>query len=154
MHQLTGTDWRSGRRTATTIVWLLLVVFLAACGGTAEPTTDAANTQIALGEQVYQASCAECHGANLEGEADWKLPAADGGFRAPPHDETGHTWHHGDAYLIESIRLGGTRLTPEIGISNMPAYDTVLTEAEIAAVLAYIKSTWPPDIRAAQEARQ
>ncbi len=141
------------KRTTTAAIWLSLIALLVACGGTAEPATDATISQIALGEQVYQANCAECHGANLEGEADWKLPAADGGFRAPPHDETGHTWHHGDAYLIESIRLGGTRLTPDIGVSNMPAYESVLTEAEIAAVLAYIKSTWPPDIQAAQAAR-
>ena len=30
--------------------------------------------------------------------------------------------------------------------SNMAAYADILSEAEIVAVLAYIKSTWPPEI--------
>lgn len=134
---------------------LLAAVLLAACGGEGASGVEAdpIAARIALGEQVYQANCAECHGVNLEGEADWKLQGDDGQFRAPPHDVTGHTWHHDDAYLIESIRLGGARLPADIGLSNMPAYDGVLSEAEIAAVLAYIKSTWPPDIQAAQAAR-
>ena len=32
----------------------------------------------------------------------------------------------------------------------MPAFDEVLTDEEIAAVLDYLKSTWPPEIRIVQ----
>ena len=32
--------------------------------------------------------------------------------------------------------------------SNMPIYDGVLSDEEIIAVLSYIKSTWPEEIRA------
>ncbi|MBB90587.1 MAG: cytochrome C, partial [Magnetovibrio sp.] len=32
--------------------------------------------------------------------------------------------------------------------SDMPGFDGVLTDAEIVAVLSYIKSTWPASIRA------
>lgn len=100
------------------------------------------------GESIYAQHCAECHGANLEGEADWKLQNPDGSFRAPPHDANGHTWHHSDAQLIDAIRLGGTRLSPDVGgTSPMPAYGDILTDDDIAAVLDYIKSTWPEDIR-------
>ena len=108
---------------------------------------------IALGEQVYAANCASCHGVNLEGQPDWQQSNPDGSLRAPPHDETGHTWHHGDAALIESIRLGGARLSASLGTSTMPAYKDILADNEITAVLTYIKSTWPDDIRAAQSGR-
>lgn len=104
--------------------------------------------RVARGAEVYALHCAMCHGAELEGEADWKLQNPDGSFRSPPHDETGHTWHHGDAQLIDAVRLGGARLPADIGgTSAMPAYDTILTDEEIAAVLDYIKSAWPEEQR-------
>lgn len=102
--------------------------------------------QVAQGKEIYALHCASCHGANLEGEVDWKLQNADGSFRSPPHDETGHTWHHSDAKLINAIRLGGARLPADIGgTSAMPAYDAILTDQEIVAVLDFIKSTWPDE---------
>ena len=108
---------------------------------------------VALGRQVYDAQCASCHGDNLEGEVNWRESDPSGLLKAPPHDETGHTWHHDDAYLIESIKLGGARLPADVGISPMPAYEAVLSDAEITAVLAFIKSQWPTDILAAQAQR-
>lgn len=113
------------------------------------PTYDA--KQITAGETVYTIHCASCHGANLEGEADWRLQNDDGSFRAPPHDDSGHTWHHTDKLLKETIVQGGKRLPANIGgTSNMPAFGEVLSEAEIIAVLAYIKSNWPEDIQEIQ----
>ncbi len=107
--------------------------------------------EIALGKEVYAENCAECHGENLEGESNWKIQNEDDSFRSPPHDDTGHTWHHGDKVLIDSIELGGARLPDNIGgFSNMPAFQDTLTEDEIKAVLNYIKSAWPDDIRAIQ----
>jgi mono/diheme cytochrome c family protein len=106
---------------------------------------------VVQGAAIYAANCAECHGASLEGEANWQQPNPDGSFRAPPHDANGHTWHHSDGQLMEAIRLGGSRLPAEIGgTSAMPAFAEALDESEIAAVLAYIKSAWPEDIRQAQ----
>jgi len=100
------------------------------------------------GKTIYAQHCAACHGANLAGEADWKVQNPDGSFRSPPHDADGHTWHHGDTQLIDAIRLGGARLPEDIGgTSAMPAYDTILTDDEIAAVIHYIKSTWPDEQR-------
>lgn len=80
---------------------------------------------------------------------DWKSRNADGSFRAPPHDDSGHTWHHNDRVLREAVLHGGQRLGT-LGTSNMPAYAGVLTDDEVEAVLTYIKSTWPEDIRAIQ----
>jgi mono/diheme cytochrome c family protein len=112
------------------------------------PTLDPA--EIALGQTVYETHCAACHGVNLEGQPEWKTLNEDGSWRAPPHDATGHTGHHSDAALLEAIRLGGARLPANVGLSAMPAYAGVLTEAEMTAVLTYIKSTWPEDIRTDQ----
>jgi mono/diheme cytochrome c family protein len=107
--------------------------------------------EIALGQKVYAESCSECHGANLEGEPNWQQQNEDSSFRSPPHNSTGHTWHHGDKVLIDSIVLGGARLPDGIGgSSNMPAFGDILTEEEITAVLTYIKSTWPEDTRSLQ----
>ncbi len=113
------------------------------------PVLDA--DEIALGQALYAIHCAECHGLELKGEADWQLQDEDGTFRAPPHDAGGHTWHHGDKLLLESIRLGGTRLSDDIGgVSEMPAFESVLDERQMMAILTYIKSTWPEDIRQVQ----
>ncbi|WP_420631024.1 c-type cytochrome [Candidatus Leptofilum sp.] len=141
---------------------LLLVGLLMIVAGVfwLRPSSDSAETAgmsnrqfVAMGEEVYNSYCAACHGFNFEGQPDWQQPFADGSFKAPPHDETGHTWHHSDTYLIESIKLGGARLAPNIGVSAMPAYEDVLTDEQIEAVLAYIKSSWPPEILEAQSAR-
>ncbi len=75
------------------------------------------------------------------------MPNEDGSFRAPPHDASGHTWHHGDQTLLDAVRLGGARLQPLNVISAMPAYGELLSEQEMTAVLIYIKSTWPKDLQ-------
>jgi mono/diheme cytochrome c family protein len=53
--------------------------------------------------------------------------------------------------LLETIRLGGARLPHNIGgTSEMPAFDEVLSDRQMAAILTYIKSTWPEDLRLIQ----
>lgn len=112
------------------------------------PLPTLGSDEIKIGQEVYAENCAKCHGENLEGEPNWQAQNEDNSFRSPPHDADGHTWHHGDSVLTETIELGGARLPDNIGgFSNMPAFGDTLTEEEIAAVLTYIKSTWPEDIR-------
>ena len=106
--------------------------------------------QVALGQQVYASFCAGCHGANLEGQPDWKKRLPMGNFPAPPHDETGHTWHHADQWLFEIVKYGGRHHAPPRYRSAMPAYQDMLSDAEIWAVLAFIKSHWSAAIRAQQ----
>ncbi len=98
---------------------------------------------VALGAMVYEAECAACHGASLEGQPEWKSRDAEGYLPAPPHDETGHTWHHPDAQLLDIVRRGTAAVVGQGYRSRMPGYAGKLTEAEMRAVLAYIKSTWP-----------
>lgn len=102
---------------------------------------------VALGKAIYGRECAGCHGASLKGDPDWRQRLPDGGFRPPPHDETGHTWHHPDALLFRVTKDGGQKSAPAGFKSNMPGFGDRLTDAEIWAVLSYIKSRWPAEIR-------
>tara|TARA_R110000787_G_scaffold208722_1_gene318716 strand:- start:256 stop:774 length:519 start_codon:yes stop_codon:yes gene_type:complete len=107
---------------------------------------------VALGLEVYRQNCASCHGAKLEGQPDWRTRKADGKLPAPPHDETGHTWHHADDQLFRLTKNGvKPPLAPDGYRSDMPAFDGVLTDEEIRAALAYIKSSWPDRARARQQ---
>ena len=105
------------------------------------PTLDAA--QVAEGQALYARYCASCHGANLEGKPDWKKPLADGSFPPPPHDSSGHTWHHKDELLMSIIQNGGNPKNNPL----MPAYKEQLTEHEILAILDFIKSNWGKEER-------
>jgi|OM-RGC.v1.023324436 mono/diheme cytochrome c family protein len=103
---------------------------------------------VAHGSQVYAENCASCHGADLAGQPNWRAAGPDGRLPAPPHDASGHTWHHDGDTLFRLTKYGVGQLIgdPDYG-SNMPAYDGILTDAEIIAALSYIKSTWSRDIR-------
>ena len=110
-----------------------------------------APAQLALGQQVYAAQCASCHGANLEGQPNWRSRRADGRLPAPPHDATGHTWHHADSVLFRITKYGPAAIVGEGYASDMPGFERVLSDAEIEAVLAFIKSTWADREREIQE---
>ena len=105
---------------------------------------------VALGARVYAERCASCHGAALEGQPDWQRPGRDGVLPAPPHDATGHTWHHADRVLLAIVGDGGAAAAPPGFKSGMPGFAGTLSEQDIGAAIAYIKSRWPPDIRAHQ----
>ena len=96
------------------------------------------------GRILYARECAVCHGKNLEGQVpDWRSRLPDGSIPAPPHDETGHTWHHPDQQLFEVTKLGRKDASGGAIESNMPAFADKLTDSEIWAVLSFIKSQWP-----------
>ena len=68
---------------------------------------------------------------------------------APPHDASGHTWHHPDEVLFRITKYGVAKAANLKNYeSAMPAYEDRLSDEEIVAVLSWIKSTWPPEIRA------
>lgn len=108
---------------------------------------------VARGKTIYARQCASCHGARLEGQPDWRRRLPTGRLPAPPHDESGHTWHHPDKVLVDIVKNGLVpgRTAPDAYQSDMPAYGGALSDADIAAVLAYIKSNWPPEALAAQK---
>lgn len=103
---------------------------------------------VAQGAEVYAAECAACHGRTLEGQPNWRVPGANGRLPAPPHDASGHTWHHSSDVLFRLTKYGVGKIIGDPNyVSDMPAYEGMLTDAEIIAVLSYIKSTWPEEIR-------
>ncbi len=102
-------------------------------------------------QAVYAEHCAACHGDRLQGQPDWRARGPNGRLPAPPHDATGHTWHHPDQLLFKMTKYGPLPLAPAGYQSDMPAFDGILTDAEIRDVVAYIKGTWPAKIRARQE---
>lgn len=112
----------------------------------------ARSVEVDSGHALYLDNCASCHGANLEGQSDWMKRLPSGRLPAPPHDESGHTWHHSDKQLFAIVKHGLGAISPGYE-SDMPAFENVLTDAEIKAVLDYIKSTWRERARKYQQAR-
>ena len=105
------------------------------------------SVSVQLGSVLYAEQCASCHGENLEGQTDWHQRDQDGYLPAPPHDETGHTWHHSDQDLFEMTKYGvvGT-FAGEGYTTRMPIYQDTLSDREILAVLSFIKSSWPTEV--------
>ena len=148
--------------------WIGVVVFLIACvvlvrvwrvrrGEDHVPSTSVSRdrdptwqAEVKRGAEIYARHCPSCHGASLEGQPNWKKRLPDGSFPAPPLDETGHAWHHPDSVLFATIKLGGGATAPPDFPSKMPAFSGVFSDDEIRAVLAFIKSRWPPEIRRLQ----
>ncbi len=106
--------------------------------------------QLVLGRKLYNENCAACHGAELEGQANWRARDSNGLLPAPPHDATGHTWHHSDQQLFEITKRGTAALVGSDYQTAMGPFAEVLSDDEIRAVLAYIKSRWPEHIRTRQ----
>jgi mono/diheme cytochrome c family protein len=97
------------------------------------PGDDEAEVERARGEELYQAHCVQCHGGATGGHIS-DIP--------PPHNAEGHTWHHGDCELVDIV-LDGMPQRPDY--PEMPAFGDELTEADVHAILAHIKTWWEPD---------
>jgi mono/diheme cytochrome c family protein len=131
--------------------------FLTACGGgetsvnkpvsTIDATTQTkkmpsgpSNTaEVMRGRGVFKENCQVCHGEKGIGQVpNWRETLADGKYPAPPLNGTGHTWHHPEAALLQTINNGGL----QIG-GTMPAFKDKLSAKDKRAVLSYIESLWP-----------
>lgn len=103
---------------------------------------------VAQGKDVYGENCSSCHGTNLEGQPNWKKPDSNRLMPAPPHDQTGHTWHHTDDVLFGITKFGLAKFSGLKNYkTNMPVYENILSDDEIVAVLSFIKSTWPDEVK-------
>lgn len=125
-------------------------------GGTRPQGPGTAEIDLTEGRALYAEFCASCHGANLEGQPDWRRPGPDGRLPAPPHDATGHTWHHPDSVLFQYTKLGGQVLLAQQEVdydSGMPAFGDRLSDRQILNIIEFIKSTWPERERALQAQR-
>lgn len=141
------------RRAALAIV---LSAGLAGCGERAAAPVrlqPGDRAVLELGRKVYAAQCASCHGARLEGQPNWQQRDAQGLMPAPPHDASGHTWHHTDELLFRITKHGVAKAANlKDYVSAMPAFEGTLSDAEIVAALSWIKSQWPAEIRRKHDA--
>ena len=137
-------------------LWLLVVSLpTMASKGTDGILTQLTPDNLAVVDQgavIYQQQCASCHGAELRGQPNWRQRDTNDLLPAPPHDETGHTWHHADDLLFEITKYGAARVINDPTYqSAMPAYENTLSDQEIIAVLSFIKSRWPDQERQWQD---
>lgn len=120
--------------------------------------------QVKQGWIVYVRACAKCHGDDLHGEfgsATAEIAEAAGEIDgpetsearavAPAHDASGTTWRHSDQTLFEIIKFGAAADVEAKLSRRMPAFKDKLTDDEIHATIALIKSTWPPQIQAMRD---
>ena len=139
---------RSGKSAALAplfMIWSCVLTVNSSLAGMLSPSDAEIVTQ---GKQIYEENCASCHGMDLQGEPNWRSPDKDGFMPAPPHDRTGHTWHHSERLLFNLTKYG---IVEVAGLKDhktrMPIYSDILSDDDIIAVLSYIKSRWPPDLQ-------
>lgn len=138
--------------TVAVILVVSLIVILQV-GQTFHPRIDGNDAaQVRSGMRIYAEACANCHGASLEGQLNWRTRLPNGQLPAPPLDASGRVWRHTDQALFE-ITKAGPAAYPMGYQTDMPAFGQRLSAVEIAAALAYIKSTWPVEVRARQARR-
>ncbi|WP_425046638.1 c-type cytochrome [Primorskyibacter sp. S87] len=101
---------------------------------------------VSRGHALYDEFCASCHGQDLEGEPNWRQMDEDGYLPAPPHDASGHTWHHPDEQLVRITSYGSEAIIGGGYKSRMPGFADQMSREDIVAVLSFIKSTWPQSI--------
>tara|TARA_X000000368_G_scaffold390600_1_gene353949 strand:- start:5 stop:295 length:291 start_codon:yes stop_codon:yes gene_type:complete len=92
--------------------YLLLLIFLISC-------SQGAPEEFQSGEEVYEARCSACHGANFEGQV------------GPSIDSKSPSASMPDSYWIQTITKGK---------GSMPAVR--LSEAEVSLVIEYIKNNY------------
>jgi len=137
---------------------LLLIVITAACGTTAtpppitlvpageRPPSRFTDPELIEGEYLYNLACGHCHGYELQGQLAASIPQTEllGMHIVPPHDETGHTWMHPDQLLIRAIREG---IPNPLQQYPMPAFGDAYSDAQINAILRYIRFFWTEEQR-------
>lgn len=132
------------------ILALLLVPALAGASGAPAIPSDTPE-EVAQGRQIYEQYCAACHGLQGEGAPGWKKPDEKGEMPPPPHDETGHTWRHSDRMLFEMIAEGWRHPFNKSDRLTMPAFENILTDQEIRAVIEYLRTLWTEEQRLYQQ---
>lgn len=148
---------RSGRRWILPAAGLVVLGAAAASAGwyfqdKAVIPGDASDLdQVAFGSRIYSRICANCHGLEMDGQLGWEKPLKDGTRLAPAHSAEGKTWQRSDETLFEVVKFGGETLKADGSVSRMPAFSEKLTDHEIWAVIAFIKSTWSSEMLEAQQ---
>lgn len=103
------------------------------------------NPSQSAGREIYVQHCASCHGANGEGQENWRQRNSSGELPAPPHNQYGHTWRHADDVLFRMIKNGWRDPFNKTDRLTMPAFGSILTDTEIYSLIMYLKSFWSKD---------
>lgn len=137
-------------RHALPVVAVLVVVAGMASVAANEWGPGRPSGEVTKGRRLYGSSCAACHGAEGEGAPDWRRSDAYGVFPPPPHDSSGHTWHHPDGLLFRIIREGCAAYATADIPCNMPAFGDRLSDDDIRAIVEFLRKWWTADERAFQ----
>jgi S-disulfanyl-L-cysteine oxidoreductase SoxD len=133
---------------AATLTMAGAAIFFA-FGSSKEVASAPSPAELAQGQSVYAKNCASCHGAEGQGQVGWQT----NNRAAPPHDATGHTWRHPERSLFRFIKTGVLDDICMIDAgATMPTFKDQLSDDQIRAVLGYIASRWPPQIKALNDA--
>lgn len=100
---------------------------------------------IARGESLFSRNCASCHGNKAVGESPRNAKGGakpGGGYWAPALNGTAHAWHHPPDGLFRIIEQGSPAAD-----SSMVGWGGRMSGEEIHAVLAYLQSLWPEELR-------
>lgn len=104
--------------------------------------------QVETGGKIYSENCVDCHGDKLQGPDDPK----EFGERVPPRlDSTGHASHHSDKAYFDRIVKGTRDKAGNPVDGGMPAFGEFITHQQVWAVISYIKSRWPDEMRHKQD---
>jgi mono/diheme cytochrome c family protein len=86
------------------------------------------------GAAVYASNCSACHGAKGQGTAGTVPPLAKNAYVNGDPKKVIHTLLSG---MSGAIKVNGTTYD-----GGMPPWKGVLTNAQISAVLTYVRSSW------------
>ncbi|WJD60689.1 c-type cytochrome [Pseudomonas kurunegalensis] len=103
-------------------------------GTTAPKVVEASAPQMQRGAQVYEHNCMACHNVAGEGISGMVTGFADNpGIRTPSGSN-----------LIATVLKGGKAVATEHNVTGagMPSFDWKLNDADIAAVLTYVRNSW------------
>lgn len=100
------------------------------------------DAQVSLGSSLYNANCGFCHGDALEGKPGWDKDYPSGGRPALPLDGEGAITRLSDQDIMDVVKFGGQPFSPSDYKNDMPGFEMQLSDGDIWAIVAFIKSRW------------
>ena len=146
---LSGQIWnRLGSKGRFVAISILIAIFMAASKiyydrsqvdrlVFIDKTSQAQNS---LGKELYQANCAFCHGDELQGQPHWDKKYIEGKRPAPPLNASGNIALLSNRELFEITKYGGQPFAPPGYINEMPAFEMLLKDSQIWAILAFLRA--------------
>ena len=146
---LSGQIWnRLGSKGRFVAISILIAIFMAASKiyydrsqvdrlVFIDKTSQAQNS---LGKELYQANCAFCHGDELQGQPHWDKTYIEGKRPAPPLNASGNIALLSNRELFEITKYGGQPFAPPHYINEMPAFEMLLKDSQIWAILAFLRA--------------